>query len=712
LTVPADAATGERATSTARRVTLLILRRCPFTVAVVVALLVVGAATTTLWHATEHQSWYPNVAFGLPSFEKARWWTLVTGPWFAISPIVYLPLIVSFALLVGYTEWQVGTRRAATYCVGGQLVGVVGAAFFLWIFRDSGWTWAHQLAGGLDVGFSAGALASIAIVTARIRAPWRLRVRAVLVGYVAISVLYVGTLANLEHAVAVAVALPLGHRLVGGVPAHDRAGPSRREWRLIAAVGLAVIAGIRFVVWLLPGNGPLGSTAGTGGSAAEVAVVLVVTALLVNGLRRGRRVAWRWAVGFSGFFVALALLAAVLLIVAGAIPGPNPNIDVGGEPLFVADGVLWAGMLLVLIAGRHAFAVPGRRRRRRGVPGAVDRDEAVALLRRHGGDHLSWMTTWPANSYFGGDGTQAYVAYRVQAGVALGLGDPVGLRAARLTSVRSFASMCDAAGLTPCLFSVGASVAAAAEEIGWQSLQVAEDTVIDLAGLEFRGKSWQGVRTALNRAKKEGIEYRLVALADEPRAVIHQVREISEEWVGDKGLPEMGFTLGGVDEALDRQVRVGLATDGDGRVQGVTSWLPVYDGSDRIAGWTLDVMRRRSDGFRPVVEYLIASACLAFQAEGADFISLSAAPLARSESAHAATTLDRLLDALGAALEPYYGFRSLHTFKMKFKPRYEPLYLVYRDEADLPRIGIALTRAYLPDADARDLLRLATTGRE
>ena len=32
--------------------------------------------------------------------------------------------------------------------------------------------------------------------------------------------------------------------------------------------------------------------------------------------------------------------------------------------------------------------------------------------------------------------------------------------------------------------------------------------------------------------------------------------------------------------------------------------------------------------------------------------------------------------------------------------------LAYRDEADLARIGIALTRAYLPDAGMRELMKL------
>ncbi len=58
--------------------------------------------------------------------------------------------------------------------------------------------------------------------------------------------------------------------------------------------------------------------------------------------------------------------------------------------------------------------------------------------------------------------------------------------------------------------------------------------------------------------------------------------------------------------------------------------------------------------------------------------------------------LAKVLDQIGDVLEPLYGFRSLHAFKAKFQPRYEAMHLVYRDEADLARIGIAITRATCP----------------
>jgi lysylphosphatidylglycerol synthetase-like protein (DUF2156 family) len=193
-----------------------------------------------------------------------------------------------------------------------------------------------------------------------------------------------------------------------------------------------------------------------------------------------------------------------------------------------------------------------------------------------------------------------------------------------------------------------------------------------------------------------------------PRGLQTQVRAISELWVSDKGLPEMAFTLGGVDEALDPEAVVGLAVDADSTVHGVTSWLPVYSPGGEIRGWTLDVMRRLPDGFRPVTEFLIASACLAFQAQGAQLVSLSGAPLAHADGDDASLgALGNLLDTLGAALEPLYGFRSLESFKKKFQPRQVPLSMVFRDEAALPRIGVALTKAYLPDTS---LARVAIVG--
>ena len=184
------------------------------------------------------------------------------------------------------------------------------------------------------------------------------------------------------------------------------------------------------------------------------------------------------------------------------------------------------------------------------------------------------MTTWPENRWFFADG-RGYVAYRVHAGVALGLCDPVAARGRpAAAAARSFADRAERrAGAVPVLRHRGGGDATRrpglAEPAGRRGGRHRP------AALAFTGKAWQDVRTALNQAAKQGISWRLARWPSSPAGIQLQVRAISAQWVEDKGLPEMGFTLGGVDEAMDPEVRVGLAVDADGTVHGVTSWMPV-----------------------------------------------------------------------------------------------------------------------------------------
>ncbi len=368
---------------------------------------------------------------------------------------------------------------------------------------------------------------------------------------------------------------------------------------------------------------------------------------------------------------------------------PQPPVAMGGtaQALETYCGLLfWAVVLVALLL---AF------RRPRVHVDAADAARARELLTRYGGSTLSFISTWDGNHYWFDERGEAAVPYRVIATVALTTGDPFGEPAARVRAVAGFAAYCDARGWTPCFYSVTPRTRQAAEELGWRSLQVAEDTVVPLAGLAFTGRKWQDIRTSLNKAKKEGVSAQWWSWAGAPLAIRDQVRSISEEWVSDKGLPEMGFTLGGLAELDDPAVRVLVAVDRDRTVHGLTSWMPVYRDGVPV-GWTLDFMRRRSDGFRGVMEFLIASAALGFQQEGAEFLSLSGAPLARADRGQAPATLQRMLDWMGKTLEPVYGFRSLLAFKAKFQPDYQPLYMAYPDPAALPSITRAIGKAYLP----------------
>lgn len=357
-----------------------------------------------------------------------------------------------------------------------------------------------------------------------------------------------------------------------------------------------------------------------------------------------------------------------------------------------AGPVLW---IIVLIA--LAILLRGRRP----APGRQGDAEEFRALARRAGSSMSFPGTWAGNIYWFDADRRMAIAYRVANGCAVTTSSPVGEPADRRESLGQFIRFCDANAWTPVFYGVHEEWSELLVELGWSATVVAEETVIDPATFQLTGKKFQDIRSSINRAAREGVRVTWGSWNDLGVRTTNQIAEISEQWVVEKKLPELGFTLGGLDELRDPDVLIGVATDATGRVQAVTSWLPTWSGG-AVTGRTLDFMRRRADGMNGVMEFLIAEAVVRAQLDGLGFLSLSGAPLAVSVPDDSAGPLDRILATVGRSLEPVYGFRSLFAFKQKFQPRLVPLALVYPDALSLPAIGIAVSLCYLPGLTLRE----------
>lgn len=633
---------------------------------------------------------------------------------------------------LGLSAGALGVAGAATGLMSEawrRRIRVCGLTFLSVTVLRSGLLWdvEHLLA------FSAGILAAPALAGRRRRAVhlpeldgMRIRVGvAVLVASLAV--------ANLVDAVYPGLGGVFGNGLPAHSPLHGtatmvaesviallvadalRRGRAAAWW--VATIGASVIA--------------LNSIINTTGSSRVVDLVCAAAVLVVL-LRFRTHWSWRTPdglarrslrrVGIAGLGFGTAYIGSVAIfrqhfrpvpdvldLLRGAMARltfttglPSPQDGLARAALGVFTHA-WGGTLIVLLAS-WMYADRG--------PGAGRSDYLGRLLRRYGGGSLGWMRTWPAFSTWTSRDGRSVISYCVVGTVAIAIGDPVGPKSHHVDAVTGFHTFCRYAGWTPCAFAATSVSLQAAPHL--RAVQIGEDTVLHLANLEFVGKPWQDVRTAINRAKREGITMYTGRLAEFPGELRRQIEQVSQEWVSEKELPEMGFTLGTVRHAMDPEMRTHVAIDGAGTVQGVTTWLPVHRDGE-VVGWTLDLMRRRPDGFRPVMEYLIAQSALAFKAEGCATVSLSVAPLARrSPITGRRTLLDQTLDTMSRALEPTYGFRSLLAFKAKFQPEFTPVYLMYPRTADLAAISIAIGRAYLPHLHARQaagLLRTLRRGR-
>lgn len=328
------------------------------------------------------------------------------------------------------------------------------------------------------------------------------------------------------------------------------------------------------------------------------------------------------------------------------------------------------------------------------------------LVRNPGGGHLSWISGWSGNQHWVID--DAAQAYRIGSGVALTAADPVCAAGDEPRVVQAFAAHCAEVGLIPAFYTVNQATATAAVALDFTCVHIGEEAVIDLPTMAFTGKAFQDVRTAINRAKRENITVTEHIWKTIPIGMREQIIAISEHWASVKGLPEMGFTLGGLDELAADDVLIFVATAADGTVQGAISLLPVFR-NGVVVGRTLDFMRRRDGGFRPVIELLIATAALSLKEAGLEFLSLSSSPMVSVGGGNddvGDARLRELLEGFAARLEPLYGFGSLVAFKSKFGPRFEPIYLAVPDVGALAAVGAAIASAHFPTVGPAAALRL------
>ena len=352
--------------------------------------------------------------------------------------------------------------------------------------------------------------------------------------------------------------------------------------------------------------------------------------------------------------------------------------------------IFWLVVLVVLLSWMRSSVIQN----------GSERQEADKLV-EYGGESMSFMTTWEGNSYWFSPSGRSGIAYRLLHGIALTTTGPFGDPEEYADDLDEFTRFCNAHSWSPVFYSVHKPQRDLLAARGWSTLTVGTEMVVTPSLWQTKGKKWQDIRTAINKAKRDNITDVLTTFNDASWDVQSQIVDISEQWSELKALPEMKFTLGGLDELRDPRMAILYAVDDRGKVLAVTSWMPTYR-QGQVIGWTLDFMRHRTDSPNGIMEFLIARMAERLRDQGtAEFMSLSAAPLAGMDGGEDRTAfLQHALHLVADLMEPAYGFRSLFFFKKKFQPSEHPVYICYPDPAQLAQIGLAVVQAYLPNLKA------------
>jgi len=351
---------------------------------------------------------------------------------------------------------------------------------------------------------------------------------------------------------------------------------------------------------------------------------------------------------------------------------------------FVTSVPIVAGVLLlyaVFLALRPALA----RARQRG-----ERARVGHLLQRHGRTALSPFALTDDKAYCWSPDGQGVMAYAVANGVAVACGEPVGPPEDRVAAVRHFRDTCRRRGLTPAVYQAGVDLAPPARGLGFSTLKIGEEAILDLAGFSTQGKRRANVRHSATRAERAGLAVRFFDGGVDDSAIMDQLVAISSAWQRERRLKELGFSMHGFSIERVRSQPVAVAVDGSGRVHAFITLLPTYaDG-----GMALDLMRRAPEAAPGAMELLLARSAAHLREGSYTYFSLGLAPLAGVGGAEHGLA-GKGLDYLFRNLDGVYRYQSLHRFKDKFAPRWEDRYLLYPGPLALAPVLVALARVHV-----------------
>ncbi|MFE9840752.1 bifunctional lysylphosphatidylglycerol synthetase/lysine--tRNA ligase LysX [Streptomyces goshikiensis] len=311
-----------------------------------------------------------------------------------------------------------------------------------------------------------------------------------------------------------------------------------------------------------------------------------------------------------------------------------------------------------------------------------------ALLGAYGRhDSLGYFATRRDKAVVFAPNGKAGVTYRVEAGVCLASGDPVGDPAAWTPAVDAWLAVARRYGWQPAVMGASEEGATAYARSGLSALQLGDEAILHVAHFDLDGRDMRVTRQAVNRVKRAGattLIRRHSALTDEE---MRHIVDRADTWRDTE--TERGFSM-----ALDR---LGDPADGDcllveafddqGTLIALLSFVPW--GKDGIS---LDLMRRDRAAPNGIMEFMVAQLCAAAPGLGVRRISLNFAVFrsAFEEGGRiGAGPVLKLWRRLLLFFSRWWQLEALYRSNVKYGPEWYPRFLCYQDAGSLARVSLA-----------------------
>ncbi|MER5789861.1 phosphatidylglycerol lysyltransferase domain-containing protein [Streptomyces sp. NPDC001980] len=351
----------------------------------------------------------------------------------------------------------------------------------------------------------------------------------------------------------------------------------------------------------------------------------------------------------------------------------------------VINILLAAAFCLVLYAG---FRSPRGRR----LLSPEDESRLRGLLDRHGArDSLGYFALRRDKMAIFSPTGKSAVTYRVVGGVSLASGDPIGDPEAWPGAIDAWLTEARQHAWTPAVMGASEEAGTVYARHGLDALELGDEALVDIADFTLEGRAMRVVRQAHNRVRRAGYTVRIRRHEDIPADEMASLIDRADHW--RDGATERGFSmaLGRLGDPADGRCVMLECRDANDTPRALLSFVPWGE-----QGLSLDLMRRDRDSENGLMEFMVVELLLRATELNVDRVSLNFAmfrSVFERGSRLGAGPVLRLWHATLTFFSRWWQIESLYRANAKYRPVWEPRYILFTKSSDLPRIGLASARA-------------------
>ncbi|MFZ2175970.1 MAG: bifunctional lysylphosphatidylglycerol synthetase/lysine--tRNA ligase LysX [Rhodococcus sp. (in: high G+C Gram-positive bacteria)] len=405
--------------------------------------------------------------------------------------------------------------------------------------------------------------------------------------------------------------------------------------------------------------------------------------VLVAGLTLGTLVGWALVEAFPGTLpTGERFLWSLNRVTALAV---FDNEQFSGRPHGFVNTLLGLFGALALLA---AVITLFRAQRSNNALTGNDESALRGLLLQYGADDsLGYFATRRDKAVVFAPNGKAAITYRVEIGVCLASGDPIGDPESWPHAIEAWQQLALRYGWATAVMGASETGATAYNRAGLSVLQLGDEALLRTREFTLSGRDMRQVRQAVTRVRRQGVTARTRRHRDVPADEMADIIRLADAWRDTETERGFSMALGRLGDRLDGDCLLVEAIGEDGEILGILSLVPWGP-----TGVSLDLMRRNPAAPNGVVELMVTELATNSDQFGITKVSLNFAvfrSVFEEGSRIGAGPVLRVWRSILVFFSRWWQLEALYRSNVKYQPEWVPRFLCFDDNRELLRVGFA-----------------------